>query len=79
MGMNALEFVKELMVLALIVGLVVAGFAITLQSGVAHLASHEGLRRMAWNLSEALLLLVGCLVGFLIIQQLCRVPVGLLG
>jgi hypothetical protein len=77
--MNAMELVKTLVVLAPIVGLVVAGFAITLQSGVAHLTSCEGLRRMAWNMSEAVLLLVGWLVSFLIIQQICGVRTGLLG
>jgi hypothetical protein len=77
--MIALEFVKALAVLAPIVGLVVAGFAITLQSGVARLTAHEGWRQIAWNLSEAVVLLLGCLVGFLIIQQICGVPVGLLG
>jgi hypothetical protein len=77
--MNAMEFVKAVVVLAPIAGLVVAGFVITLQSGVVNLTSHEGLRQMAWNLSEAVLLLVGCLVGFLVIQQLCGIHVGLLG
>jgi hypothetical protein len=77
--MYALEFVKELVVLALIVGLLATGFAITLQSGVAHLTTHEGWRQVARNLSEAVLLLLECLIGFLVIQQLCRVPVGLLG
>jgi hypothetical protein len=77
--MNALELVETLMILAPIVGLVVAGFAITLQSGVVHLTSHNGLRRMAWNLSEAVLLLVGCLIALLIIQQICGIHGGLLG
>jgi hypothetical protein len=77
--MGALEFVKSLVVLTPIVGLVVAGFAITLQSGVTHRSAPDGLRQMAWNLSEAVLLLVGCLIGFLVIQQICGVPVGLLG
>jgi hypothetical protein len=73
-----MELVRALMVLVPIAGLVVAGFAITLQSGVASLTSHEGLRRMAWNLSEAILLVVVCLVCFLVIQQICGVHVGLL-
>ena len=77
--MNAMESVKALVLLVPIVGLVAAGFAITLQSGVARLTAPEGWRQMAWNLSEAILLLVGCLVGFLVIQQLCGVPVGLPG
>jgi hypothetical protein len=77
--MSAMELVKTLVILVPIGGLVVAGFAITLQSGVAHLTSHEGLRRMAWNLSEVVLLLVACLIGFLLIEQLCGVHVGLLG
>jgi hypothetical protein len=74
-----MALVKALVVLVPIVGLVVAGFAITLQSGVAHLTSHAGFRQMAWNLSEAVLLLLGCLVSFLIIQQLCGFHLGLVG
>jgi hypothetical protein len=76
--MDVKEFVKALAVLTPIIGLVLTGLAITLQSGVAKLSSHQGLRQMAWNLSEAALLVAGCLVGFLVIQQLCGVRMGLL-
>jgi hypothetical protein len=77
--MHSMEFVRAISVLAPIVGLLVMGLAITLQSGVSNLHSHHGLRQAAWNLTEAVLLLAGCLVGFLVIQQICAVPMGLLG
>jgi hypothetical protein len=77
--MDAMELVKAMSVLLPIVGLVVTGFAITLQSGVANLISHQGLRQVAWNLSKAVLLLMGWMASFLILQQLSGVHMGLLG
>ena len=77
--MDAMELVKAMSVLLPIVGLVVTGFAITLQSGVANLTSHKGLRQVAWNLSKAVLLLMGWMASFLILQQLSGVHMGLLG
>ena len=44
--MNAMELVKAMSVLLPIVGLVVVGFAITLQSGVTNPISHQGLRQV---------------------------------
>ena len=77
--MDAMELVKAMAVLLPIVGLMVTGFAITLQSGVSNLFSHQGLRQAAWNLSRAILVLMGCLISFLFLQQLSGVRMGLLG
>jgi hypothetical protein len=77
--MNAMELVKAMSVLLPIVGLVVVGFAITLQSGVTNPISHQGLRQVAWNLSRAVLLLMGWMVSFVVLQQLSGVRMGLLG
>jgi hypothetical protein len=77
--MDAMELVKSTATLLPAVILVVLGFAITLQSGVANLLSHQGLRQVAWNLSKAVLVLMGWMVSFLVLQQLSGVHTGLLG
>jgi hypothetical protein len=41
-----------------------------LRSGVTNLKTQQGLHQLGSNLSRTLLLLAGCLVGFLAIQQL---------
>ncbi len=77
--MDAMELVKAMAVLLPIVGLVVTGFAITLQTGVTNPISHQGLQQVAWNLSRAVLLLMGWMVSFLFLQQLSGVHMRLLG
>jgi hypothetical protein len=74
-----MEFVKPLSVLVPIVGLLVTGFVITARSGVSNLSKDQELRQMVWNLSEAILLLAGCGLSFLVLQQLSGVPMGILG
>jgi hypothetical protein len=77
--MDAKELVKAFSDLVPIVSLVVIGFAIVLRSGVTNPRTDQGLHQMAGNLSKALLVLAGCLVGILLLQQLSGVPMGLLG
>jgi len=77
--MDGMEFVKSMSVLIPIVGMVTTGLVIVLLSGVTNLKGSQGLRQLASNLSRMLLLLVGCLVGILAIQQLAGFPLGLLG
>lgn len=79
--MDAMEFARVVSTLGPIVGLMITGLAITVRSGVVNYSSHQGLRQMAWNLSEAALLLAGCLFCLLFLQQLSGVHIhmGLLG
>jgi hypothetical protein len=74
--MDARELVKAMSVLIPILALVVTGLAITLRSGVDNLKTEKGLRQLACNLSRTFLLLVGCLVGILALQQLAGFRVG---
>ena len=74
--MDAMELAKAMWVVVPIVGLVTTGLVVMLRSGVANLKSDQGLRQLAWNLSQTLLLLVGCLVSILAIQQLTGFRLG---
>ena len=74
--MDAMELAKAVWVVAPIVGLVTTGLVVMLRSGVTNLKSDQGLRQLAWNLSQTLLLLVGCLVSILAIEQLTGFRMG---
>ena len=62
------EGVKALLVAGPIVLLLAMGFWLTLRSGVASLGSVQGLRRLAVNLSETVLIVAVGVMGLLVIQ-----------
>jgi hypothetical protein len=74
--MDAMELVKTTWVMAPIVALVSTGLVIMLRSGVTNLKSDQGLRQLACNLSQTLLLLAGWLVSILALQQLTGFRLG---
>jgi hypothetical protein len=68
--MGTFEWIKGLAVLCPILVLLVLGFGITLQSGVARLGSGQALRRFGCNLAQTLLALGTWLVGLAALRQL---------
>jgi hypothetical protein len=79
--MGAYELIKTLAVLGPIVALVGMGLVICARSGSS--AAGEGtvpdLRRMAGNLSRALLMVGACLLGLAALQGLVGFPIDGLG
>ncbi len=57
--------------------MLVVGLFLTLRSGVARLATPEGLRRGLVNASQTVILLAGCLVGLAVIQHFVGLPVAI--
>ncbi len=74
--MDTLTFVKSVAVAGPILVLLFLGILITLQSGVDCLGSGRAVRRVAGNLTHALLVLGVCLVGLAALQQLAGVRLG---
>lgn len=74
--MDAKELIKEMSILVPIVVLVTTGLVIVIRSGFTNVKSNQGLRQLACTLSQTLLLLVGCLISILAIQQLTGFRVG---
>jgi hypothetical protein len=75
--MNAWEWVRVCGIFGPIIGLVLVGFALTLRSGVGHLASGSGMKVALANVSRTVLLVAGCLVGLALIQQFVGLKVGM--
>ena len=76
--MITLELIKALAILGPIATLLVLGLTLTLRSGVASPVNHPGLRQLAGNLSQTVLLLAVCLVGLIALQQLVGFHAGLI-
>jgi len=74
--MNTLALGKSLPVLVPIVALFGLGFFISLRSGVECVGGGRVVRRVAGNLTHALLVLGVCLVGLAALQQLAGVRLG---
>lgn len=58
--------------------MLVLGLWLTVRSGVASVASWSGIRLIAQNFSQALLMIAGCLVGLIVLQQLVGYRIGTL-
>lgn len=69
---------EGVVLLALIVGMLVIGFGLTLRSGVVNSTSSQGLRQLAANFSQTILIVSGCLIVLALIQQLVGQRLGLL-
>ena len=67
--MNPSVAMKLVLVFGPVFLLVLMGLAITLRSGVVHLASGQGLRRMAGNLSHTAIALIACVIALVAIQE----------
>jgi hypothetical protein len=67
LNMNILKLIG---LLGPIIGLLVLGLFLTAKSGVMQLQSGPGWRQAAENLSQAILLIAGCLIGMAVVQQL---------
>lgn len=65
---------RTVAVLGPILGLLVLGLVIALKSGVASLSTHQGMERLAGNLSQLLLRITGYVIGFLALQRLVGAP-----
>jgi hypothetical protein len=67
----------NIFVLGPILGLLLVGLFVALQSGVVRLASPQGVQLLLGNLSRVLIRVFGYLLGFLAIQQFIGFPIGL--
>ncbi len=67
--MGASFYLKDLLLVAPILGLFVVGLAITLKSGVVSLDRDRG-KRILGNLSHLAVALAGCLAFLLMVQQI---------
>ncbi|HEX8202584.1 MAG TPA: hypothetical protein VF590_19050 [Isosphaeraceae bacterium] len=76
--MTALALVRLISTLSPIIALLALGLLIALRSGVESPSSGFGLRQLAANLSQTLLLMVACLVGLALLQQLVGFHLGLI-
>ncbi|SIN88960.1 hypothetical protein SAMN05444166_1461 [Singulisphaera sp. GP187] len=72
--MESILDLKAILVLAPIFGLLVVGLVIALRSGVASLSTHQGVERLACNLSQLLLRMAGYAVGLFMLQRLIGAP-----
>lgn len=68
---------KEYLILVPILALFALGFFIALRSGEVNLATREGRRAVADNLSGLLVRLVGYGAGLLAVQRLVGFPIAL--
>jgi hypothetical protein len=67
---------KAVFVIGPIVGLLVLGVFLTLKSGVASLATHQGAERFLGNLSQMMIRLAGYGVGLMALHRFIGLPVG---
>ncbi len=67
---------KAVFVFVPIVGLLALGVFLTLKSGVASIATHQGVERFLGNLSHLVLRLAGFGVGLMALQRFIGLPVG---
>jgi hypothetical protein len=63
------DLIEGLILVSMIGALLVLGFGLILRSGVINLSAGQGMRQMAANLSQALLMLAVCIFGLAVIQQ----------
>jgi hypothetical protein len=76
--MSLLDRLESALILGPIIALFVLGLYLTLRSGVVSLSDGGGLRRVAENLCQTLLMLTGGLIGLAIIQQMVGMHLALL-
>jgi hypothetical protein len=68
---------KAIFVFVPIVGLLVLGVFLTLKSGVASIATHQGVERFLGNLSHLVLRLAGFGVCLMALQRFIGLPVAI--
>jgi hypothetical protein len=67
--MSLIDRLEAFLLLAPIIGLLGLGIGLTLRSGVVSLSSGQGMRRLAENLYQTLLMMGLCLILLALIQQ----------
>jgi hypothetical protein len=75
--MEYIDLLKTISVFGPILGLLVVGFLVSSQSGVACLTTPQGFRLFLGNLSRVLIRVFGYLAGLLAVQQFVGFPTGL--
>jgi len=75
--MELFDLLKTIVVIGPILGLLLIGFLVSLQSGVAGLTTPQGFRLFLNNLSRVLIRVFGYLAGLLAVQQFVGFPTGL--
>ena len=78
MAMTVWEWAHLIGILGPILLMLGFGFALTVRSGVAHLATWSGLKRAFENATEVVILVVGCLIGLAVIHHLVGQRVGVI-
>ena len=71
------EYLKALLVLGPILGLLAVGLIISLRSGVVHLGTSKGLRLLASNFSWVIVRVAGYLAGLAVVQRIIGVQLDL--
>jgi len=74
--MELFHQLRPLFVIGPILGLIVIGFLIALQSGVLNTSGSRGLTGLLGNLTGVLLRVCGFIAGLLAVQQWIGFPIG---
>lgn len=67
--MNRAEQLRAVFVLGPIIGLLLVGTWLSLRSGIARLSSEKGLRRLAENLTQTILMIGASLLVLFVVQE----------
>lgn len=68
--MSPMDQWKIVVVFAPIISMIVLGSWVAIRSGVVELASWQGMRRMAQNMSQAVIWTGVCLLALAVVQQI---------
>jgi hypothetical protein len=77
MDMQLFHRLQMVFVLGPILGLLLIGFLVSLQSESVSLTSPQGIKRFLGHLSRVLIRVFGYVAGLLAVQQLVGFPMGL--
>jgi hypothetical protein len=75
--MRLFDFLEAFLVIGPILGLLLVGFLVSLQSGVAGSSSPHGVGLFLGSLSRVLIRVVGYVAGLLAVQYIVGFPLGL--